>query len=49
MVISDNGGFLVISLLKALSGNKITSRVRTQDLTMLVSPDDDSVYALVPF
>jgi hypothetical protein len=48
MVVSDNGGFQVISLLKALSMDWTFFRVKTQDLAMLVGLDDDGVYAQLP-
>jgi hypothetical protein len=47
-VVSDNGGFLVIFLLKAFSVDRTFFKVRTQDQTMLVRPDDDSVDAQLP-
>jgi hypothetical protein len=43
VVVPDNGGYRVISLLKALSGLSTFSGVKIQDLTMLVKPDDDGV------
>ena len=45
-LVPENGGFLVVSLLKALFGDWTFSRVKIQDLTMMVGPDDDSVCAL---
>jgi hypothetical protein len=42
---TDNDGFQVISLLKALSVDWTFFRVKTQDLAMLVGLDDDGVYA----
>jgi hypothetical protein len=45
-VVPDNGGFLVIFLLKGLSVDWTFFRVKTQDRTMLVRADDDS-YLLV--
>ena len=48
VVVYGNDGSSVISLLKALSGYETSSRVKTQDLIMLVSPDDDGVFALFP-
>ena len=47
VVVSGNGGYRVIPLLKVLFGVGTSSRVKTQDLTWLVSPNDDGVY--VPF
>ena len=48
LVVPVNGGSRVIPLLKAFDGVGTSSRVKTQDLTMLVSPDNDGVYAPFP-
>jgi hypothetical protein len=43
MVVPSNSGFLVVSLLKALFGDWIFSRLITQDLAILARPDGDGV------
>jgi hypothetical protein len=48
MVMPSNDGFLVASLMKALFGVGTYSRVKTQDLAMLVGPNDDGVCTLFP-
>jgi hypothetical protein len=40
LVVCDNGGFLSVSLLKALFGDWSFFRVRTHDLNFLFGPDD---------
>jgi hypothetical protein len=47
VVVPGNGGFLVVFLLKTLSGDWTFSRVKTYDLIRLVRPDDDSVHTLI--
>jgi hypothetical protein len=46
MVMPSNDDFLVTSLLKTLFGVGTYSRVKTQDLTMLVGTDDNGVCTL---
>jgi hypothetical protein len=48
VVVYGNGGFLVVSLLKALLGDRTFSKVKTQDLTILVK-SDDGVCTLLPW
>ena len=45
---TDNGGILVVPLLKALFGGWTYSRVKTLYLTMMVGSDDDGGCALLP-
>ena len=45
-LVPGNGGLIVVSLLKALFGDWTFSRVKTQDLTMMVRPNDDGICAL---
>jgi hypothetical protein len=47
-VVPGNGGFLVVPLLKALFGQWTFSRVKTQDLTIMVRQGDDEACALFP-
>jgi hypothetical protein len=46
VVVHGNSGFPIIFLLKALFGDW-TFMVKIQDLTFMVGPDDDGVYALL--
>jgi hypothetical protein len=46
VAVPSNDGFLVVSLLKALFGDWTFSRVKTQDLPLMVRPGDDGVCAL---
>jgi hypothetical protein len=48
MVVPGNDGCLAASLLKALFGVGTYSRVKTQDLAMLVGPDVNGVCTLFP-
>ena len=48
LVVPVNGGSRVIPLLKAFDGVGTSSRMKTQDLTILVDPDNDGVYAPFP-
>jgi hypothetical protein len=48
VAVPGNGGFLVVSLLKALFEDWTFFRVKTQDLPLMVRPADDGVCALFP-
>jgi hypothetical protein len=48
VAVPDNGGFLVVSLLKAFFEDWTFFRVKTQDLPLMVRPGDDGVCTLFP-
>jgi hypothetical protein len=48
MVVPGNGVSLVVLLLKTLIGDWAFSGMNTQDLTVMVRPDDDYVRARFP-
>jgi hypothetical protein len=46
---SGNGGFLVVLLLETLFGDWTFSRVKIQNVTMMVRSDNDNIRAMLPF